>query len=636
MCQVLPGGVILVSEDLLRLSYVTLAGTADSVDVLDGYNYQNYDWVAHVVSNAGIASRCRGSAGNVLSNIGEEVSSYVNKGGLRSAIQLLNSIAGPNSTVWANPPRSETIGNRMREYESAPSGKVTYRTLFDLPFNPYLAPDTEFPSDLSSVAMGKLLAVLGAPGLLHVVLYGDTAGARQILGTGLTNIRSIYLDYLGIDLVSTASALSVPVPFTWSEWPTAPSLAQLEFLMTASSTSSDSLEHVRLRAPGILSGIVYDILLSEAMRANKLAIVVDEISKSRTECPFKYPLLVSIGYLVGMGGDKEDPDIHDHVGEVITNSAVQKMYKEVFIDDYSEATKALMPCLQDTLQSIKSAFIALYRVVTAGGGITFPSSNDYPKRSLIAKNMYSKYTVFSEKYSGLLSYVDLATTLHSLVFRLNCKALYRLSCALRSTPFQVLANPEEVDKLCRMDAKFSDYDNSAAFTNIYSLRIVAAVIFGETAPLLMPFIDSSGKQSTAYELGIDYACSAIDATVENYSRLHDCVVAEKIEEALLDYTYETDCADDIVTRLNKKLSITVKTLAPSDTAFGRTVPLKFITTLYSKTGLASCAAIINTVISLLEAHDPLEEVNHQTAIKQAFCAKVMANYLRQILDTGRV
>ena len=390
-----------VDDTLRSASLCVLAGTSDTIDILEDHTTEEYSWCVYVQRGLYPGDWITRFTDNTYDRV------FWN---LQNNLHHLHDLEGRG--FWdKNLDLSKAVVENACSHHHAtrllanpPS--VTYEGDISLPprhevLNPFLGAYSVLPQDISQRTLAVVLMLTKNPTSLHLVVVGNIQEAKLLLGPGLERIRGTVLDYYNIR-PKNSLPLDFPIPFIYSSWEDNPSLLEVterqrgndNFILEQQIRASINIVSTMHTIVSMDHGY-YGIKVLDRRLLPRTWLVTT--SSSSTPIPFRYPILVALlaklnGYEKAISSGAS-PKKKDLVLNVLCNNWGTR---EHILSLVSNLNNPAYPSddLYNNLPSLSKAFfIALYRA-TCRKVITFPSKKEYPLRteaSRLFRDTYDRY-----------------------------------------------------------------------------------------------------------------------------------------------------------------------------------------------------------------------------------------------------
>ena len=441
---------MLISNDLVSISYFVLAGDTETVTVTDNTDTNDYQWVLYILP----AKYLDSFGSNTNTNLNSSLLTYLlENASIRIGLQHIPSDGKyvlplkKTSAAYRNSFNlyvDQYISNEYAPpgYESPVEGDfLVLRKNTEELLTPFTGVGTKIPINNTSKTIAGLLAVCSSPCNTNGILVGNVAAAKQLLGDGLERTRAVLFQHLNVIPGPSSCPIDMCVPIIYSEYEDTPDM--LDIIDNQIVHSLSSKKDLMLTSTVTACCCLYSILeldhgyrgldvLDDYNHPDKWSI---STSTSSTKVPYRYPLLVHLLSKIHNKTTLESKPLesienlvttwgNDNLFSQISNLKVDSGYKLYLF------TKLPVIC--------KRFFIQLYRL-TCKGIIEMPPSSIYPRRSEASKLFHNTHTKYQSSRT-LKDYLELGDLIVQSSLLQQRNSLTRVCEVSSMSPYEVVSN----------------------------------------------------------------------------------------------------------------------------------------------------------------------------------------------------
>ena len=288
---------MVLDQDLQGMSYFVLAGTGESVSVVDLTDTGDYAWVLYILPGGYDSSLCTDRHEGLNSGL---LSYLINRNEISFDFRGRSDQGAFFSMLESVKYRDVHPNYVERAIENSPSPdfiELEYGNSELL--SPFMGVGTRIPVKHGVQAIASIVALCAHPCNTHGVLVGDCAGARAVLGDGLQAVRGILFGYLGIVPSERSLAPDISIPILYSEYDATPGSVDIAEAQTIGGTWRKA--NYMLASVVKLTSCMYALVsidhgyMGLDVMGNKCprdwAIYTNS---STTKIPYRYPALVGL------------------------------------------------------------------------------------------------------------------------------------------------------------------------------------------------------------------------------------------------------------------------------------------------------------------------------------------------------
>lgn len=393
-------------QDLQGMSYFVLAGTGESVSVVDITDAGDYDWVLYILPGSYDSDLCNDKHEGLNSGL---LSYLINRNEISFDFRGRCDRGAFFSMLESVKYRDIHPVYVERAIENSPSPDFIELEYGDSELlSPFMGVGTRIPVKHGVQAIASIVALCAHPCNTHGVLVGDCIGARAVLGDGLQAVRGILFGYLGIVPSERSLAPDISIPILYSEYDETPGSIDIAAAQTMGGTwrKADYMLASVVKLTSCMYALVsidhgylgLDVMGSKCPR--DWAIYTNS---SVTKIPYRYPALVGLlaaASRKSAGSDIPAPvELHQLFSEWGSDSLVSGILL------LRESSSARLTLFEVMPKLAKSFFVQLYRLSCKE--ISLPGKADYPRRTEASRQFVTMFKEYRSN-STLSSYLELA------------------------------------------------------------------------------------------------------------------------------------------------------------------------------------------------------------------------------------